>query len=118
MGTPAKPPPECAQCGTAIPPRAKACPECGADERTGWRETDPYDGLDLPESAFRDDDAEATPAKRPAPRVNGLAWYWWLAAALLLALLVLGAAGGLRAAGPGACIRPLSEGSPALKAEG
>lgn len=93
MGTPAKPPPECAQCGAAIPPRARACPECGADERTGWRETDPYDGLDLPESAFRDDgDA---PPQRPAPQVNGLAWYWWLAAALLLALLVLGAAGGL-----------------------
>ncbi|PAW63104.1 MAG: hypothetical protein B9S34_14970 [Opitutia bacterium Tous-C1TDCM] len=96
MATSDQAPAECAQCGTALSPRAKACPECGADERTGWRETDPYDGLDLPESAFRDETDE-TPAPRPVPRVNGLAWYWWLAAALLLALLVLGAAGGLRA---------------------
>ncbi|MDO8544144.1 MAG: zinc ribbon domain-containing protein [Opitutaceae bacterium] len=34
-----RPPEECANCGAEIPRGAKACPECGADERTGWRET-------------------------------------------------------------------------------
>lgn len=80
-------PAECAQCGEPIPPGARACPHCGADERTGWRETSLYDGLDLPDSAF---EAEAPrPSPPPVRRVNGLAWYWWaVAAALLVALAV------------------------------
>lgn len=83
-----RPPPECANCGAAIPRSARACPECGADERTGWRETSVYDGLDLPETAWREDDA---PAARPAARrVNGLPWYWWVVGILLVVLLILG----------------------------
>lgn len=83
-----RPPEECAVCGASIPPTARACPECGADERTGWREQSIYDGLDLPEPD------DAAPARRTAAkRVNGLAWYWWLVAALLLAGLILGSLG-------------------------
>ncbi|MCX6955243.1 MAG: zinc ribbon domain-containing protein [Verrucomicrobia bacterium] len=82
------PPDECANCGAEIPRRARACPACGADERTGWRETTDsvYDGLDLPDSAYADE-----PAPRPVRR--GLAWYWYLVAVLLLAGLVLGIVG-------------------------
>ena len=79
------PPAECANCGADIPPRAQVCPECGADERTGWREQDIYDGLDLPASAWDGDEARA---ERPTPRINGITWYWWLAGAALLALLI------------------------------
>ncbi len=43
-------PEECAICGAAIPSGAHACPECGADERTGWREQSVYDDLDLPDT--------------------------------------------------------------------
>ena len=44
-----KAPETCPVCGAAVPPKAKACPECGADERSGWNEDDSiYDGLDLP----------------------------------------------------------------------
>ncbi|WP_255558863.1 large ribosomal subunit protein bL32 [Horticoccus luteus] len=74
MKTP--PPAECAQCGAPIPPRAHACPACGADERTGWRETSIYDGLELPDSAFADDDAPPRP-RVPRRHINGIAWYWW-----------------------------------------
>lgn len=83
-----RPPDECANCGATIPRNAKACPECGADERTGWRENDDtrYDGLDLPDSAFED---ESTPARRPKIR-SGLAWYWLVVAALIVVALVLG----------------------------
>ena len=81
------PPPECAVCGASIPPRASACPECGADERTGWRETSLYDGLDLPDSAFADEDAP----HRPAPRRNSTLPWYWLAVAVFL-LLALGLA--------------------------
>jgi hypothetical protein len=81
------PPAECANCGAAIPRTARACPECGADERTGWREGSVYDDLDLPDEAFEDDDA---PPRKSTPKVNGLAWYWWMAA-VCLALLLLSA---------------------------
>lgn len=44
-----KTPSECPVCGAEVPPGALACPECGADERTGWdEESTRYDGLDLP----------------------------------------------------------------------
>ena len=81
------PPAECAQCGADIPPRARACPECGADERTGWREQSIYDGLDLPEP---DTDDSATSSQRHSGR---LAWYWVVTFIPLLLLLVLAALG-------------------------
>ncbi len=89
MPLPVQPPDECAHCGAAIPRQAKACPECGADERTGWREADPYDGIDLPDEAFADDSTEDD-VRRPAlaPRVNGVAWYWWMVGIVLLFLFV------------------------------
>ena len=79
------PPDECANCGAALPRRARACPECGADERSGWRDsTDSvYDGLDLPDCAYSDESA-------PRPTRRGIAWYWYVVATLLIASLVLG----------------------------
>ncbi|GAB5560851.1 MAG: hypothetical protein SynsKO_24980 [Synoicihabitans sp.] len=73
-------PAECANCGTEIPRRARACPECGADERSGWRETDIYDGLDLPDEAWGD--SESGGDDRPLARE--LPWYWWLAGVVAL----------------------------------
>ena len=92
-----KPPPspeECANCGAAIPRGAKACPECGADERTGWRASADaiYDGLDLPEEAFEDENAKR-PHPSPVPRVNGVPWYWWVVGVMLLLALVAWAIG-------------------------
>lgn len=80
-------PPECANCGTDIPSGARACPECGADERTGWRDTDLYDGLDLPEAAWSDAGTDDKPLPRELP------WYWWAAGMTVLIgfiLVVLG----------------------------
>lgn len=82
------PPDECANCGAEIPRNARACPECGADERTGWRETSIYDGLDLPE----DEDSLSRDETRRDAR-GGLAWYWVAAIILVLATLILGALG-------------------------
>jgi len=87
-----RPPDECAQCGAAIPRRAHACPECGADERTGWRETSIYDGLDLPDSAWSEDQSGDVPSRR-LRRINGVAWPWWIAGLVLVALLILGVSG-------------------------
>ncbi|MES2696221.1 MAG: zinc-ribbon domain-containing protein [Verrucomicrobiota bacterium] len=90
MSSPSKPPAECANCGAEIPRTAKACPECGADERTGWRENDDtrYDGLDLPESAFTDDKAPSRP-EASSRHVNGIAWYWWCVGVALLMMLAV-----------------------------
>jgi len=80
------PPEACAQCGGTIPPRAKACPECGADERTGWRETSVYDGLDLPDEGGDAASAHGSDGKRRL-----LPWHWWIVGLGLLLLLGLGA---------------------------
>lgn len=80
------PPAACANCGGDIPRRAHACPECGADERTGWRETSIYGGLDLPEA-----DRETANSADPRPAFpNGLPWLWWLTGVVLLIALVAG----------------------------
>ncbi len=78
------PPSECAQCGATIPPQALACPQCGADDCTGWRESSVYDGLELPDEAWNEN-GDAAPPHAPERRVNGIAWYWWcLAVAVLI----------------------------------
>lgn len=82
------PPAECANCGASIPRGARACPECGADERTGWRETSVYDGIDLPEESS---ELRGNRASRPARHVNGLAWYWWAAGIGILLVFALAA---------------------------
>ena len=72
-----------------MPPRAKACPECGADETTGWSEEARASGLDLPEDQFDYDDflkREFDP-KGPVPR--GIHWFWWVVALALAAGFLL-----------------------------
>jgi hypothetical protein len=40
----------CPVCGEDVPRGALACPECGADHSSGWREeAGNYDGVDLPD---------------------------------------------------------------------
>lgn len=76
------PPETCPVCGDAVPRTAKACPGCGADERSGWdEETARYDGLDLPAAAFETD----TP--RP-PRRTKFGKLWLLVAIILLLALI------------------------------
>jgi len=76
-------PTECPVCGEAVPRGARACPGCGADERSGWNdEATRYDGLDLPEAAY-DDDVEHTPVRRPANDKL------WLAVTVLVLLAVI-----------------------------
>ena len=87
------PPAECANCGADIPRHARACPECGADERTGWRDSSIYDGLDLPEEAWRDEDPPPSARRRETLRLAGLPWYWWLVGVGVAVVLAAGALG-------------------------
>lgn len=91
------PPTECPVCGETVPRAAKACPGCGADERSGWNDDDTrYDGLDLPDDAFRDEedddgasDAPTKSSARKPARRGTTGWFWLLVAGVLLVLLIL-----------------------------
>lgn len=38
----------CPNCGELVPEGARACPECGADEETGWSDNGRADALGIP----------------------------------------------------------------------
>jgi uncharacterized membrane protein YvbJ len=78
----------CPNCGARVPSGAKACPECGSDEQTGWSEEASASDLDLPEEKFDYDDfvEREFGGKSPVPR--GIHWLWWVTALLLLGLFL------------------------------
>jgi len=78
------PPETCPNCGAEVPRNARACPECGSDEQTGWSEETHVDGLDLPEEKFDYDDfvEREFGSKNPVP--HGIHWFWWVIAFLVL----------------------------------
>jgi hypothetical protein len=82
-------PENCPNCGADVPARAKACPECGACEATGWSDESRTDGLDLPDDSFDYDDYAQREfgSKKVVPR--GLDPIWWITAIVLLILLAL-----------------------------
>jgi hypothetical protein len=83
------PPEICPNCGGVVPPNAKACPECGSDEETGWSEEARASDLDLPEEDFdyKDFVEREFGGKKAVPR--GIHWFWWVIAVLILGTLIL-----------------------------
>ena len=86
--TPRKTPEICPVCGEDVPLRALACPECGADHNSGWREgTDIHDGVDLPDEDFNYEDfvkKEFGASGKPP----GVKLIWWITAIIILAAIV------------------------------
>src|SRR4029453_10572135 len=84
-----KTPETCPVCGEDVPRGALACPECGADHNSGWKEdADTYGGVDLPDDDFNYDDfvkREFGSRAKPA----GLKMVWWIAGILLIVALIL-----------------------------
>ncbi len=80
------PPEICPNCGAEVPRQAHACPECGADEQTGWSERATAQRLDLPDDEFDYDafvkEEFGVPGKI---RPRGLSWFWWAVAVLVAA---------------------------------
>ena len=85
------PPAYCSNCGAAVPEDANACPECGADEETGWCEDAYGQRLGVPEDDF--DYNEFVEREfgdgKYGLKPQGLHWFWWLVGLGLLAALIL-----------------------------
>src|SRR5207253_2927273 len=84
-----KAPAVCPVCGEDVYRGALACPECGADHNSGWRD-DAYvnDGLDLPDDEFDYDEftrREFGGSAKPA----GMKTVWWIAGVLLLIVMIV-----------------------------
>ena len=78
----------CPVCGNEVPERARACPECGADEKTGWSERARYDELGIPDDSFDYQDfvQREFGGKKPK-RQSG--WLWFIVVLLLLLAFTL-----------------------------
>lgn len=79
----------CPNCGAELPPNAKACPQCGSDDQTGWSEEAGAGGLDLPDESFDYQDfvEREFGGKKIVPR--GIHWFWWLVAVALVAVFLV-----------------------------
>ena len=75
----------CPNCGAEVPPGAKACPECGSDEQTGWSEAARYDHLDLPDRNFDYNDFVKREFGRERTLPRGIHWFWWVVGILVIA---------------------------------
>ncbi|HYE33148.1 MAG TPA: zinc ribbon domain-containing protein [Methylomirabilota bacterium] len=82
----------CPNCGEAVPARARACPQCGADDSTGWSEeaqSDPL-GLDRGEFDYDEFTEREFGGKKRELRPPGAKKMWWAVAVALLALFLFG----------------------------
>ena len=81
----------CPNCGAEVPPNARACPECGSDERTGWSDRAGTERLGIPHEEFNYDEfIREEFGQRPSERVrpHGIRWRWWIVAVILLLVLL------------------------------
>lgn len=81
-------PATCPHCGAEVPPKAKACPECGSDETTGWSGEAERENLGLPDENFNYDDFVKREFGGGEVKPRGLHWAWWLVAIFLLGVFV------------------------------
>ena len=78
----------CPVCGEDVPRGALACPKCGADHNSGWREdASSYDGVDLPEDFDYDEFAQREFGGDP--KRSGIHALWWLTAIVLFVLTLV-----------------------------
>ena len=79
----------CPNCGAELPSKAKACPECGSYEQTGWSEKARYDSLDLPDDTFDYNNFVKQEFGDEKPSPCGIRWCWWLLAIALAVGMLL-----------------------------
>jgi len=76
----------CPVCGAEVPAKAKACPECGADEKTGWSDQTIYDGTGIEDPEDFDYDEFLRRELGQGPKRTPKQWVWWAVAFVLLIL--------------------------------
>jgi len=74
----------CPVCGADVPRRAKACPECGACDKSGWRQDQYPGGLDLPGENFNYDDFVRRELEGRSPKKTKVQWLWLIVAILIV----------------------------------
>ncbi len=84
-------PETCPNCGAEVPPGARACPECGSDEQTGWSDQARASELGLLDEEFNYDEFVKEEFGEPGPKPQGIGFFWWIVA-LLIAVVLLGGA--------------------------
>jgi hypothetical protein len=73
----------CPNCGAEVPPNAKACPECGSDENTGWSDNARIGSLNLPNENFDYNEfVQREFGKEKSTPVRGISMFWWVVALL------------------------------------
>ncbi len=81
----------CPVCGADVPRNAKACLDCGACHESGWNDISSiYDGLDLPDYAYEDEEQKVARPKfrqRRATERKGLHPGWRIVALVLVILM-------------------------------
>jgi predicted RNA-binding Zn-ribbon protein involved in translation (DUF1610 family) len=78
----------CPVCGEELPRTAFACPECGADHNSGWREdAERYDGVDLPGEFDYEEFTRKEFGSSPKPA--GISVIWWVTAIVVIVLTLL-----------------------------
>lgn len=78
----------CPNCGATVPPKAKACPECGADDETGWSEDAYAPHIDLPGEEFNYDDYVKREFESKDAVPHGISKFWWIVAVLITVLML------------------------------
>jgi zinc-ribbon domain len=78
----------CPNCGAEIPRGAKACPECGSDEQTGWSAEARAAGLGLPDDEFDYDEFVKDEFGTGRNKPRGITWFWWVVALFLIGALL------------------------------
>jgi hypothetical protein len=81
------PPEVCPICGAEVPPKARACPECGADETTGWSDKAHAGNLGLPDEEFDYEEFVKEEFGTGRARPRGIGWFWWVVAIVALILI-------------------------------
>jgi hypothetical protein len=74
----------CPNCGAGVPSHAKACPQCGSDETTGWSDKAYADNLGLPEEEFDYDEFVQQEFGPDKAKPSGIGWFWWVVAILVI----------------------------------
>jgi uncharacterized membrane protein YvbJ len=80
-------PDTCPNCGADVPQNARACPECGSDDSTGWSERATTQSLDLPDDEFNYE--EFVEREFGTPKRSKKKLFWTIVAVLLLLSFLL-----------------------------